>query len=363
MVQFGRSLLNASSALLPDQAEQVGGWLTRLARAFAGEDGTGVGQPSVEELLLGGPRRYTRAELIAESSVDRELVVRLWRSMGFADVDDDEVFFTEGDREALERFERLRAEGVLPTRTQESIARAVGQAMVGLADWQVEVLAELVCAGMADVNEDQVPATAARILPLIEQMQNYVWRRHLAALAGRLLPPLGEHSETRELVVGFADMVEFTRITRRISPSELTDLIDRFQAVTAEVVTGRHGRVVKHVGDEVMYTAEQPQTGADIAIELMERIAAVDGLPKLRIGIAAGPIVSRFGDVYGEAVNVAARLTAHGKPGRILVDRGVAEALGANDGYRLKGRRLLKVHGYRRLQAWRLIRAAPRADG
>jgi adenylate cyclase len=356
-------LLNAGSALLPDQPEQVRGWLARLAKAFAAEDGAGVSHPSVEELLLGGPRRYSRAELLAGSTLDRDLVVRIWRSMGFADVDDDEVFFTEGDREALDRFERLRAEGALPTRSQEAIARAVGQAMVGLADWQVEVLADLLFSGSPDVDEDQARATAARILPLIEQMQNYVWRRHLAAAAARLLPALGEHSETRDLVVGFADMVEFTRLTRQISPSELTDLIDEFQAVTAEVVTGRHGRVVKHVGDEVMYTAERPETGADIAIELMERVAVIDGLPRLRIGMASGPVVSRFGDVYGEAVNVAARLTAHGKPGRILVDRAVAEALTGSDEYRLKARRLLKVHGYRHLPAWRLTRAADRKGG
>jgi adenylate cyclase len=79
--------------------------------------------------------------------------------------------------------------------------------------------------------------------------------------------------------------------------------------------------------------------------------------------MASGPVVSRFGDVYGEAVNVAARLTAHGKPGRILVDRAVAEALTGSDEYRLKARRLLKVHGYRHLPAWRLTRAADRKGG
>jgi len=364
VVPFGRSWLSASSALLPpDQPEQARDWLARVAKAFVGEDDAEVGDPPVEELLLGGPRRYTRNELLARSSVDGELVVRLWRSMGFADVEDDEGLFTEGDREALQRFERLRAEGLLPTRTQESIARAVGQAMVGLTDWQLEVLAELVCAEMADLDEDQTRAAAARILPLIEQMQNYVWRRHLAAAAGRLLPALSEHSTTRQLAVGFADMVEFTRITRQASPSELTDLIDRFQAMTAEVVTGRHGRVVKHVGDEVMYTVEEPEIAAEIAIELMERIAAIDTLPKLRIGIASGPVIARFGDVYGEVVNVAARLTAHGKPGRILVDPAVAEALAGHDRYRLKARRRLKVRGYRHLQPSRLTGAVLWGEG
>jgi adenylate cyclase len=178
-----------------------------------------------------------------------------------------------------------------------------------------------------------------------------------------------EESDTRDLVVGFADMVEFTRTTRELSPSELTDLIDQFQAVTAEVVTRQHGRVVKHIGDEVLYTAEEPAAGAEIAVELMERLADIDTAPELRIGMAVGPVVTRFGDVYGEVVNVAARLTDHGPPGRILVDRHLAAALGTlaevlhldrvaprrpaarptaqgTNRYRVKRRRRLRVHGY-----------------
>ncbi|MDQ2707983.1 MAG: adenylate/guanylate cyclase domain-containing protein [Actinomycetota bacterium] len=116
-------------------------------------------------------------------------------------------------------------------------------------------------------------------------------------------------------------MVGFTRTTRRLIPVELTRLIDRFQSVATEVVGGQHGRVVKTVGDEVLFVTEQPVHGAEIALQLIERLAEIDTLPELRVGLAVGQVVSRFGDVYGEVVNIAARLTTHAKPGRILVDR------------------------------------------
>lgn len=338
-------------------------WLTRLARLFdvaRDETDTGdgaVGHRRVEELILGGPRRYTLDELLATTGMDPELAARLWRSMGFAEVGSGEVVFTDGDRDALRQLEQLRAAGIVPPDIQEAVTRTVGQAMAGLADWQVEMLYQLLDSGPADVDESQILDLGSRVLPLLQKMQNYVWRRHLAAAAGRLLTTLPEESENRTLVIGFADMVGFTRTTRRLTPLELTTLIDRFQAVATELVGAHHGRVVKTVGDEVLFVTEQPADGAEIALGLIERLDDEETLPELRIGLAVGEVVTRFGDVYGEVVNIASRLTTHAKPGRILIDRNLASALESDDRYRIRHRRPLSVRGYRHLQPFGLTRA------
>jgi adenylate cyclase len=310
-----------------------------------------------EELILGGPRRYTRAQLLAESGMDPDLMIQLWRSLGFAEVPDDEVVFTEGDRDALSQLELLRQAGLLPVAVEDAVARSVGQAMAGLADWQIEMLYQLFDYGHRTVDEREMMEITERVIPLLEQMQGYVWRRHLAAAAGRVLAATPGESETQTLTVGFADLVGFTRATRRLSPTDLTKLIGDFQGVATDVVATCRGRVVKTVGDEVLFVADAAPDCVEIALQLVERLAATPSLPELRIGLAVGEVVTRFGDVYGEAVNIAARLTAHARPGRILVDRNLAAALEHDSRFQLHSRRPLAVRGYRHLQQWELTRA------
>jgi len=339
-------------------------WRAKFARLFdfggpaAAPDGEDDAQYRlIEELIMGGPRRYTRAQLIAESGLERDEAVAMWRSLGFAEVGDDEVVFTAGDRAALRQLGQLREAGLIPADVQDAVARSVGQAMAGLADWQIEMLYQLVDYGHHGVSEREMLRIAERVIPLLENVQSYVWRRHVAAAATRLLSTMPGESDTRTLTVGFADLVGFTRATRRLNPAELTALLEDFQDIAADVVATCRGRVVKTVGDEVLFVADDAPDGAEIALELVARLAESATLPRLRIGLAVGDVVTRFGDVYGEAVNIAARLTTHARPGRILVDRNLAAALEHNSRFELRSRRPVAVRGYRHLQQWELARS------
>jgi adenylate cyclase len=339
-------------------------WPGRLARLFErGDADEHEGDDEyrrIEELLLGGPRRYTRDELLGEHDLEPERVTALWRSLGFVEVAGDEAVFTNGDREALRQLARLRAAGLLPGDVEDAMARSVGQAMAGLADWQVEKLYQLVDYGHRAVSQRELLEIVERVVPLLERMQGYIWRRHVAAAATRLLSAIPGESETRTLTVGFADLVGFTRASRRLSPAELTALLEEFQRIAADVVAGCRGRVVKTVGDEVLFLAEEPADGVEIGLGLLERLAEAESLPQLRIGLALGDVVTRFGDVYGEAVNIAARLTAQARPGRMLVDRNLATALADDPRFELRSRRPVHVRGYRHLQQWELRRAPDR---
>jgi adenylate cyclase len=228
--------------------------------------------------------------------------------------------------------------------------------MAGLADWQVEMIYQLVDYGHA-TNPKAVMRVGKDVFPPLREIQSYVWRRHLAAVSTRMLTEQLEQTDTKDLTIGFADVVGFTRATRQLGPTELTGLIEEFQHLVTEVVAVWHGRVVKTVGDEVLFVADRPEDGAEIALALLERLPETPTVPELRVGLAVGPVVTRFGDVYGEAVNIAARLTANTRPGRILVDRNLAGALDDDDRYQLRARRPLAVRGYRHLQCWGLTRA------
>ncbi|TQM45700.1 adenylate/guanylate cyclase domain-containing protein [Pseudonocardia cypriaca] len=317
-------------------------------------------EDALEELILGAPRRYTRREVIEGAEIDLETGRRLWRALGFAEAGDDEVLFTERDLDAVRLMSRLTDAGVLAPDVREAVARAMAQSLSGLAEWQVGMLVRVMEGQGGEVTPQGSREIAAAVLPALEELQSYVWRRHLAAAVRRMVVAAGAGDEdgTWPLVVGFADMVGFTRTTRRRSTAELSEMIERFGSTTTEVIADGHGRIVKTVGDEVLFVADDVADGAAIALALQDRVRAEPALPELRIGLAAGPVLVRYGDVYGEIVNIAARLTAHARPGSVLSDRGVAEALAGDPRFALRPLRSVAVRGYRHLHPWRLERGA-----
>lgn len=302
----------------------------------------------IERLLLGGPRRYTRVEVARLAGVPLEGASELWRALGFADTADDEVVFTDADLATVTLADSLVRDGLVDERARVAIARMMGQSMSRLAEWQVQLLVDLLGS-----NATAAPDLAARLLPAVEQIQGYVWRRHLVGHAARALGVPGNE----ELVVGFADIVGFTALSRRLSEPELADLLDGFEAAAAEVVARHGGRIVKLLGDEVMYVADSPVAGTDIALDLL------GGDLPLRAGIAFGRVLARYGDVYGPVVNLAARLTGVARPGTVLADRELAAALGGDQRYRIRQLRPVSVRGYPRLRPSAISRAPAPAAG
>lgn len=309
---------------------------------------------AVEEIVLGAPRRYTRAGLAEAAEFDADEGRRLWRSLGFAEVGDDEVLFTDHDVAAVRLMSGLTEAGVLEPDVREAVARAVAQSMSRLAEWQVGMLRRLLEGHDGELTPQESLQVAAAVIPALEQLQSYVWRRHLAATVHRMLATASGTGDTWPLVVGFADMVGFTRTTRRRSVEELSEMIERFGSTTTEVIADGRGRIVKTVGDEVLFVADDAPAAAAIALALQERVRTEDALPELRIGLAAGEVLTRYGDVYGEVVNIASRLTTHARPDTVLVDDVVAGALAGDDRFRVRSLRPVSVRGYRSLHPWLL---------
>jgi adenylate cyclase len=308
----------------------------------------------VEEAVLGAPRRYSRTQVHRRTGISDQRGRELWRAMGFADVGQDDVVFTDTDLEAIGLLEELRATGLVSTDLQDAVIRSIAQAMAGLATWQVELLYQIL-AERTQTDED-FSLDLRNLLDALENLQHYVWRRHLAVAAGRLLATAPDEADIRTLVVGSSDLVGFTRTSRRLSPSELIELVEEFHGTAATVVAEHRGRIVKTVGDAVLFVTDRPEDGADIALDLIDRTVEASGLPELRTGLALGETLTRFGDIYGEVVERAARLCTHARPGRVLVDHALATVLDGNPRYRLRPRRPVVERGYPRLHAWGLRR-------
>jgi adenylate cyclase len=314
----------------------------------------------LERELLGGERRYTRREVAERAGVPVDQARILWRALGFADVSDDNVAFTERDADALRAVNSLVRRGVIDTDTQLAMTRAMGQSLARLADWHVSAITDALSTG--STADPAVAAEAAHeLVPVVENLIGYVWRRHLAATAGRALAD--DRDASGSMAVGFADLVGFTSLTRDVGDDGLAVVVDSFEALAGDVVAENAGRIVKTLGDEVMFTTDDPSAAAEIALALTERVEATADLPELRIGLACGPVLSRLGDVYGEPVNIASRLTSIARPGSVLVDREMAAVLGADERFRLRRVPPRPVRGYALLHASRLRRAGPAEAG
>ena len=100
----------------------------------------GTAREALLRLLLDGPRRLTRLQVAEMAGMPPERTQRLWRALGFPDAADDDPVFTDADVRALELLRALIDSGFVEPGTEASIARAMGQSLSRLADWQTDLL-------------------------------------------------------------------------------------------------------------------------------------------------------------------------------------------------------------------------------
>ncbi|MFI0357750.1 adenylate/guanylate cyclase domain-containing protein [Actinomadura sp. 9N407] len=298
----------------------------------------GVPDPKeIEELLLGGELRYTRVDATERAGVTRELSGRIWRAFGYPSMPDGEVAYTDGDVAALDRIRRLMDDGVLDEDAVIRLVRAFGQTMTRLAEWQVNLLSHMV---IPDPNEPPDPTSVQTIVELAEKhigefepLVVHAWRRQLAAAGTRAIAAAATSREAGtgavrpHLTVGFADMVSFTQMSRELEELELARVVERFEETASDIVASCGGRLVKTLGDEVLFCADDPAVGGEIALTIAEAIQDETEVPDVRVGAAHGPVLQLMGDVFGTTVNLAARLTSLARPGSVVIDEELAERL------------------------------------
>ncbi|MEO3830033.1 adenylate/guanylate cyclase domain-containing protein [Actinomadura sp. B10D3] len=318
----------------------------------------------IEETLLGGPLRYTRTEVEDLSGVPDEYARRIWQALGFPAPPDDEVAFTDGDVAALREIRDLLGHAMVNEDMVLQLARAVGQTMGRLASWLGDVWLQRL--GEEPSGEPITPevvtaalAATEELRPAFERLLLHGWRRQLTAAGMRAAATTASARSDpaagiAQLAVGFADVVSFTRLSRRLNGEALAAFVESFEASAAEIVADQGGRVVKTLGDEVLFVASDPSAAAEIGLRIAERFGEPDG-PKVRVGLAYGEVIQRLGDVFGTPVNLAARLTSTAYPGTVLADSGLVSAL-PSGGYDISGLRPRPLQGLGRVKPYLLRR-------
>ena len=218
--------------------------------------------------------------------------------------------------------------------TAVMLTRAMGQTMARLADWEVGTLLHRVQElERSDAATGSRTETAMRLVedlnPPFEELLAYAWRRHLAAAVARLeaLGASEEDLRTTQLTVGFADIVSFTALSNEVSREKIGELVEVFESRCSDVVAAQRGRVIKSIGDSVLFVHDDPIRAYEIAAGIINVIGRDARMPEVRVGLASGAVVMRMGDVFGPPVNMASRLTAVARRNRIIIDQETADRL------------------------------------
>lgn len=274
----------------------------------------------IDTTVLPGSDRYTLEEVADLADIDADLARRLWRALGFADPGPDDRI--GGDLDVA----------VLKVATEQSLSPAGLENMVRqtrVLSAAVSRIAELwvdqvrVCLDAADRD---LLAEAARLTEdqdRVTYLLGYIHRRLYAAALRRELASRSPGATT-DRTVAFADLVGYTTLTERLGPLELSELIGTFEGLAHDRVAEAGGRLVKTIGDEVMFSTDDPGTGVRAARRLLDD-ARRHGLPELRIGMDHGPVIPFEGDLFGTTVNRAARAVAEA-PASAVVGTGPIRA-------------------------------------
>jgi len=167
-----------------------------------------------------------------------------------------------------------------------------------------------------------------QVVPLLEQTLKLHLRQIFAGEVARATERRdGSLPGARDVGVAFADLVGFTRLGENVPPEELGDVASRMEDLASDVLSPPV-RLVKTIGDAVMFVSDDPVALLGEAIELSR---AADGqgddFPQLRVGAASGQAITRGGDWFGRPVNLASRITGIAHPGSVVVSEPLKDAV------------------------------------
>lgn len=296
-----------------------------------GDDG--VGRQTLErqtELLLGELPSLDAYEVGRLVGTSAARVLQFWRALGFAGVPASSRIFTPADAEALRSAVTLIEEAGLSETAFRALVRAAAHSADRLAVWQVEALVE--DAEQRFVLDDLsarilVLDTIGDAIPALEQLQNHAWRRHLFWLLTRTEQSVARAGNAAagddlplERSIAFVDVVSYTQRTSNLGASALAELVAAFEERARDVVTEVGARVVKTMGDGVLFVADDLAGGLEAVLELRESYQHSQVPLEVHGGFTWGRILARSGDVFGASVNLASRLADVAGPGEILTD-------------------------------------------
>jgi adenylate cyclase len=297
----------------------------------------------VERVLVG---RYTAAEIEERTGLPADLLRRVRGLLGLPVPDEQDRVFSDIDVEAA-RSQRVFLEAGFGEEQIAEITRVLGEAMARLA---ATVTAAFVDTFLEPGDSEQDVALrfaslaeqlAPKLGPVLEAAFNAHLRESVSrGMIGRAEREAGQIAGAQEMAVCFADLVGFTRLGGEVEAGQLGSVAVKFGELAANVAKPPV-RLVKTIGDAAMLVSPEAGPLVKVALALVEGAQDAE-LPSLRAGVSIGPTLSRAGDFYGHAVNVASRVTGIARPGSVLCTEEVRDAAPDEFEWSSAGRHKLK---------------------
>ncbi len=281
-------------------------------------------------LNLRPSRPFTLGEIVEDTDMEEATARQLLIAIGFPD---DPALPITAEEAATVRL-LAEARRLFGQNGTLQLARVAGQAMARIAETVVagfrlefEIPRRVSGAPYMEVVEEYFHV-AQTLIPSFVRTLDALLRRQLIGVSERMWSTDEEYSAvTLERTVGFADLVGYTALTASASVRQLAEVLMTFDERTAGVVFRGNGQIVKTIGDEAMFVAEDPHDACRIAWDLVQAFGS-DDTPPVRVGLATGRVLSVFGDLYGPDVNLAARLVSDAEPSTVVVSEAVRRATG-----------------------------------
>lgn len=292
--------------------------------------------------------RLTRQEAIERSGLGAEHFDELVTALGYEPIQGappGELGITEAEIGLLASVDQLT--GIFSHDEALSLVRVIGSALARIAEAAVSLfLADVESAHVREGGSElELARTVHDAVQLVEGLGarlDPALRRHMLQAAERTRVTTIDAVERFQYryAVGFVDLVGFTAISRGMTAENLSSFVGRFERTAHEVVSAAGARVVKLIGDEVMFVDPDPNAAVDAGRALIDTFSAMGEGVLPRGGMAYGSVVLRGGDYYGSVVNIASRLADAAVPGELLVTTDLADA--TECAFEPAGRRMLK---------------------
>jgi adenylate cyclase len=286
------------------------------------------------ELALGGVGQLTVPEVAEQAGVELETLEAVRRAAGLPLPPRDVAALGELDlfgARALAAF----IDGGLPVDGLIEASRIFGEAAAHAAA-AAGTLANVAIPQEGDNEYEyarrlgtatrELTPYAAELLGVMYMLHNRENIRQEAVAADEIVA--GRRSDVHEVTIGFCDVVGFTRLGEGIAAADLGAIATRLAALAADAADPPV-RLIKTIGDAVMFAGPEPAPLLETILRLMEA-AEREGeqFPALHAGAAHGQALRRWGDYYGGPVNLAARLTERARAGSLIADKAARERAG-----------------------------------
>ena len=273
-----------------------------------------------EHQFFGGPATMTAAEVASTCDVDVSVVRRMWEVLGFGDPGDARMF-----RAVDLPIFRMYRDGIafFGSAPIEHFARTLASTARRLTDATSAIFLESL-GGQREaatlLEQLQMAVTGGDLLVRMpdELLRPILYRSALDSQQFNRVAGDGT-APVLQLSVGFCDLVGSTAMLTSLPADVAGRAILEFEAAATDITQRHGGRVIKLIGDEILYVSVEAQAAEDVAADLVAWVSGHDVLSGARAGIARGDVLVRGGDVYGPTVNLAARLVGLAAPGTVVI--------------------------------------------